>query len=509
MTKYDRARVWDLEKQKLCDRFLSGSGCSLPSDSTDDLLAATVTPVSGSSSSTTSGSSSDSGNGSPRNAEEASSSSSTPSNGTGSPRPGDSRRKFFQKKLCSTNSSGLTQQDHFLQTQLVASWLRVEFFFRLCECCLSFRADERVEASELRRWLEVGVANHWGAASKALSDEHQNLTGATLDEASSDSPSSADTSPTYATNVDDRSVVSAGEKIGSSLFKDLWAKRSPGDVVSTSAARSGPQDESSTEMLNRPPPPCCNLRCFGFTIVIAASAALAGYIGFGGTPPGVVHPPKVGPRVVPPGGGGGGGDGPGPGPLDVLLPDESGGGGVAPGPAAAIAPGGRAPVLFFPTLDGGFRHAEASSNEQNETTTTVRCRSSMVTGPQTQLWTSLPENLRVEEQLVVRSARRAATQEHITNRSGQKYNTQNAFAFIAYDTDPKHADTDPKHADTEVMPIPIQSTPRFATAVSEFVLEKVNGLARSTGHFDSEFEVEAERQEAAQLDPQVEHALPW
>ena len=44
------------------------------------------------------------------------------------------------------------------RADLVLGLVRMELLFRLCECCLSFEALNRVDASDLRQWVESVLA---------------------------------------------------------------------------------------------------------------------------------------------------------------------------------------------------------------------------------------------------------------------------------------------------------------------------------------------------------------
>lgn len=134
---------------------------------------------------------------------------------------------------------------------LVASWVGSEFLVRLCKRCLAFDVQNRIDASDLRIWIDraVDVQNRVRARRSELVQAAFNI------------DSSRDQHPEASVDIQvvDTEVARIGEKIGAGLFPEVWedggggenpsARASLGSPTSVETSPAGQGSSSSPRML--------------------------------------------------------------------------------------------------------------------------------------------------------------------------------------------------------------------------------------------------------------------
>ena len=82
------------------------------------------------------------------------------------------RRLEAQRLELTDDKTGASSEDVVVSNDnavLVSSWLRTEALFRMCERCLAFDPNSRVEAGDLSRWMaESGFMVELGGGGKAV-----------------------------------------------------------------------------------------------------------------------------------------------------------------------------------------------------------------------------------------------------------------------------------------------------------------------------------------------------
>ena len=105
---------------------------------------------------------------------------------------------------------------------LVTSWVASEFLVRVCKRCLAFDVEDRIDGVDLRVWIDRAIATGWGLRG----GDDRVVSESELLQAAFNIDSSREEGSINMQTVDTE-VARIGEKIGTSLFPEVWSCQNP------------------------------------------------------------------------------------------------------------------------------------------------------------------------------------------------------------------------------------------------------------------------------------------